>query len=1687
MKKLLLFVLLLITSIAGKAQFTTGWDKAINFGGAGADVEELRYVGTDLYFFARMMGKYQFAGTTYDAGAIGSYPDQDLLFGKISASGTQTLLRRFESVELSAITGGARIGTDGSLYVLRLGLGTAQTIGSITTPTYGVQLLKIDASGQPSAVKKLNTFSDIEFGTTGVASPNLYAMQVKDNGDIYAILKSNTARGSVYAARVLKLDNAGNEIWHYEMTANSAGTSMAGIIADGMPRQFVDDAGNLTFKVGSSSDMLFNGETLPYEEPYTYAGQSTLRNWIISLNSSGVKKWNTSAYVSPTFYGVNPQSGEIYINYQYSRQSPAVPASIAPFSSLPNLAPPPPFSYIQPVYSWSGIITLNTSGAMVKTKSNYANAIAYPTQMQMTANGRIVLFSAATNGNVFKAGENFISFDGPGYAAMEVDADFNPLKVFRLPSGSAMALNNNKFAFGGPFKSTTTVGSTTLTPYHIDTDFNTRFPAWGSIKTDVLIAEGNLDNISTELVSSTWLGTSTNWNDAANWSNGVPTNETKVIFNATTTNMPSVATTPKAAVVVINAGVTASLPSALVVTEKIVNNGILSVNNASSFYSFTAYSAKSIEGTGELFFNGTAAGAVTYATLLTPTTNTLSLNHNVQISGVVKDIKFLGTAAILTGTLEITNPATDAITGFSATSHIRGSLTRAINATGIYVFPTDNYGPYEPTTLNLNNLTGTTKITVANDYSAGAPNLTLAGGTTTKVLGDYYWKITPDVSPTGGTYEVSFTKSSFTNGVTDADRYVVLKRPAVGTPWTFEGVKVASTQTGGTTSGQTVSNATVTAGLTGLTKFSDFVIGINTTPVPTGTTVTTSTWTGAANTQWADVGNWSDGVPTGLTAAIIPAGLTNYPLVYTATDNAKSLTINTGVVGLKLHAGLILSSGLINNSSIEIARLIGSDTKFSGYGGGISGSGKIRFETTGGLINATANNVANDVEINIGNTNSFTLLGKYSGNINIVSGLINALKFGSDYLEQTNASATIQVAAPINSIAAERLFKAVNTTGTYVFPIGDFQHARNGVRKLGEISITNNNIGAATTYGVAFDSYGTAPVSFTSGTDLFSSFINSGQWSIVPSAFSTTGTVDITFKTSNYTNGRVNTGDYVLLRRAEITTGTTVPWVIVSGASISENAGTITVSATGLAPFSTNTMFCIGIKATTTTWTGATSNDWNTASNWSNGVPSATVKAIIANATKYPTNAPTSGSAAAAIEIASGATLNLPSGFYTPNGIINNGIINISGSGTFFGFGSGTSFSTLSGTGKLVFGNSSPAIFDSYYMNNIVNNAIEINKTGGISLVRNTNVTGNITLTNGTVTVPSGQVLNMTNPNATITSTATSYIIGDLKRSINATGSYNFPVGTASAYAPATLQLNNITGTTAISSNFVAEAISGQPNLTVGGGTVNSLLGTGSWKINATPTLTGGSYDISLSAPIGSSTATSFVVLKRPDNYSFYSWTNQGTNQPSTVNAGVVTAGTTGITSFSQFGLGEMPIVTLPVKLAKFVAKTESNSVLLTWETLTELNSDKFVVERSTDGMLFLPVGDVKAKGSSTQQISYSLRDKNPQSGINYYRLKQVDLDGAIEYSSPSVIDFKFNKLELTLYPNPVSEKLYISGLNSRTGNILIYALNGQKVASLAIKSNEVTIPAGIPNNIYLLIIHINDGSRYTQKILIKR
>lgn len=96
--------------------------------------------------------------------------------------------------------------------------------------------------------------------------------------------------------------------------------------------------------------------------------------------------------------------------------------------------------------------------------------------------------------------------------------------------------------------------------------------------------------------------------------------------------------------------------------------------------------------------------------------------------------------------------------------------------------------------------------------------------------------------------------------------------------------------------------------------------------------------------------------------------------------------------------------------------------------------------------------------------------------------------------------------------------------------------------------------------------------------------------------------------------------------------------------------------------------------------------------------------------------------------------------------------------------------------------------------------------------------------------------------------------------------------------------------------------------------------------------------------------------------------------------------------------------VPLPVKLVNFNATLNGNKVAVQWKTSLEINSDKFVVERSNNSQLFEAIGTLQAAGYTSNESNYSFQDLFAQQGNNYYRLKMVDRDGRVEYSRTVVV-----------------------------------------------------------------------------------
>lgn len=112
----------------------------------------------------------------------------------------------------------------------------------------------------------------------------------------------------------------------------------------------------------------------------------------------------------------------------------------------------------------------------------------------------------------------------------------------------------------------------------------------------------------------------------------------------------------------------------------------------------------------------------------------------------------------------------------------------------------------------------------------------------------------------------------------------------------------------------------------------------------------------------------------------------------------------------------------------------------------------------------------------------------------------------------------------------------------------------------------------------------------------------------------------------------------------------------------------------------------------------------------------------------------------------------------------------------------------------------------------------------------------------------------------------------------------------------------------------------------------------------------------------------------------------------------------------------------LPVILDYFKGeKKQSNSIQLEWTTLSEQNTAAFVVEKSTDQKNWTSIATVQASGNSNSLKLYQVIDRQPHSGNNYYRLRQVDFDGWFTYSETVRVTNLIAK-NISIFPNPVNE-----------------------------------------------------------------
>jgi hypothetical protein len=186
----------------------------------------------------------------------------------------------------------------------------------------------------------------------------------------------------------------------------------------------------------------------------------------------------------------------------------------------------------------------------------------------------------------------------------------------------------------------------------------------------------------------------------------------------------------------------------------------------------------------------------------------------------------------------------------------------------------------------------------------------------------------------------------------------------------------------------------------------------------------------------------------------------------------------------------------------------------------------------------------------------------------------------------------------------------------------------------------------------------------------------------------------------------------------------------------------------------------------------------------------------------------------------------------------------------------------------------------------------------------------------------------------------------------------------------------------------------------------------------------------------------------------------------------------------------------LPVILTSLVASKQGNDVIVSWNTVTEINNKGFEVERSLDGKNFKFVGFVKGAGNSNKSQTYRLNDVNAfqlnNATVLYFRLKQIDFDGKFTYSKiVSVNDNKESSNVVSVYPNPFTSDFNIQINTQQQGivNIEIISIHGSLIATLTkeIKNGINIVPItennSLKTGIYFVKTNIN-GEIKTIKLI---
>ncbi len=460
----------------------------------------------------------------------------------------------------------------------------------------------------------------------------------------------------------------------------------------------------------------------------------------------------------------------------------------------------------------------------------------------------------------------------------------------------------------------------------------------------------------------------------------------------------------------------------------------------------------------------------------------------------------------------------------------------------------------------------------------------------------------------------------------------------------------------------------------------------------------------------------------------------------------------------------------------------------------------------------------------------------------------------------------------------------------------------------------------------------------------------------------------------------------------------------------------------------------------------------------------------------------------------------------------------------------------LASTAQLVLtGSESQTINSTYYTGTtpIPFQNLTVNKTAGstITLNRPVKVTGTLTMTSGDVVTTSSNILEVGTSGASVGSVSwtAGTVRGPMKRwfasSANSTPESGiFPIG---ATIPGKGVINryaqvNLTSAAPAGGYIIAEYKTGIPSIGYAGLPLNYSSGyypqaiqnfeeEGYWDI--TPYSAGGeayaaldntSYTLKLRLNNPSTLTTGWIsngdgnnlynsstirLIRSKGNASgtHGNWELAGTHVSATeIGNGDYFLTSSNITGFSWFNGGGNNQNPLPVELVSFTGVCDEGIINLTWQTASEFNSSHFDVEKSRDGENWQLLTTLPSAGMSNELITYQSTDQNGTSGNNYFRLRQVDIDGTEKLYDPiNVSCSEVTTGYFSSFPNPSGNAFQVIVNNKEL--VGVCTMNIVDASGKVIEQREIEVKDGI--NMFVVnqeltpgmyFLNISNGSKST-------